>query len=107
MMAQLQILKPRISMAVGKVVMADQPRNPEAEQRVRGSKWMAIRARWFREHPLCVHCQEQGRVTAANRLDHVIPLIDGGKDDDSNYQSLCEPCHDIKTAAEAKARGRA
>lgn len=42
----------------------------------------------------------------ADRLDHIQPIIDGGRDDDSNYQSLCSACHDVKTAEEAKARAR-
>ena len=81
-----------------------QTRNPEAEQRIRGRKWMTIRERWFRAHPLCVKCEEMGRVTMASQLDHVVPLIDGGRDDESNYQSLCTDHHSEKTALEAKAR---
>lgn len=101
---KLQMLKPRIQMAQPRIKTIQQTRNPEAEQRTRGRKWMEIRARWFRDHPLCVMCEAKGLVRPANRLDHTVPLIDGGKDDESNYQSLCEACHDDKTAAEAKAR---
>ena len=58
------------------------------------------------EHPLCVECKKIGRTSLATILDHVVPLIDGGRDDESNYQSLCVDHHDAKTAAEATARGR-
>lgn len=105
-MAKLQMLKHNPQMAVHRVQMAQQTRNPEAEKRVRGRKWMSIRARWLREHPLCVMCDAKGFVRPANRLDHVLPLIDGGRDDESNYQSLCATCHDEKTAQEAKDRAR-
>ena len=78
-----------------------------ATQRTRGSAWMKIRARQLREHPLCAMCHSAGKVTAANRVDHVVPLWEGGADDESNYQSLCIQCHDVKTAEEAKRRGQA
>lgn len=105
-MPKLTTLKSGLQRLGGRISALPNTRNPEAEQRTRGRKWMTIRARWFREHPLCVACEAVGKVSAATRLDHVIPLIDGGKDDESNLQSLCIACHDAKTAEEAKARGR-
>lgn len=36
--------------------------------------------------------------------DHLVPLADGGANDDQNLQLLCQPCHRDKTAAEATAR---
>lgn len=53
--------------------------------------------------PLCRHCQEKGRVTAATVPDHIIPLAFGGTDEDDNIQCLCDDCHAIKTAAEGAA----
>ena len=103
---KLQMLRPRIQMAQPRIKTIIQTRNPEAEQRTRGRKWMEIRARWLSEHPLCVMCIAKGYTRPANRLDHIVPLIDGGADDESNYQSLCASCHDEKTAEEAKARAR-
>ena len=103
---KLQMLKPRIQMAnLSRVKTITQTRNPEAEQRIRGRKWMTIRARWMREHPLCCRCEARGYARPATQLDHIVPLIDGGKDDESNYQSLCDECHKVKTADEAKGRG--
>ena len=66
--------------------------------RQRGRKWMERRAQHLRMHPLCVHCIRQSRVTAAQEVDHVIALANGGKDTDDNLQSLCIPCHQAKTA---------
>jgi 5-methylcytosine-specific restriction endonuclease McrA len=37
-------------------------------------------------------------------LDHIVPLIDGGSHDFSNLQTLCTPCHQRKTTAEAEQR---
>lgn len=56
------------------------------------------------EHPLCIHCQQEGRVTEATELDHIVPLHLGGADDESNFQSLCHDCHAAKTADEARSR---
>lgn len=51
--------------------------------------------------PLCAECKKLGRVTLATQRDHVIPLAEGGPDDDTNEQGLCEPCHEAKSLAEA------
>lgn len=44
-------------------------------------------------------CEKKGIVTAANVVDHIIPLrIDYNKRlDVNNLQSLCNKCHNIKT----------
>jgi len=63
-----------------------------------------MRARLFSRSPLCVHCQANGRIAVATIRDHVIPLAEGGTDDETNEQALCEPCSDEKTRAES-ARG--
>ena len=69
-----------------------------ATSRIRGRKLQAIRRAHFRDHPLCVMCHAQGRVTLANELDHIEPLIKGGPDTADNRQGLCTECHVLKTA---------
>jgi len=61
---------------------------------------MAQRERRLRDEPLCRHCKSAGLVRIATVVDHITPLDKGGTDDDDNVQSLCEPCHRIKTATE-------
>ena len=71
------------------------------EPRIYGSKWDRERLIFLRAHPLCVMCQEQGRVTAATVVDHIIPHR-GDMSlfwDERNWQSLCERCHDEKTGS--------
>lgn len=48
-------------------------------------------------------CQVCGRVGGALELDHIINVARGGTDTDSNLQTICNPCHKQKTAAESKA----
>lgn len=78
-------------------------------QRIRGRRGQAIRASFLARHPLCAACEKEGRVTPATIVDHVIPLAEGGADDDTNKQGLCDPHNKQKSAAEAvrgRARGR-
>ena len=99
------MLKPTVRMVgAQKVTMAQA--NPIATRRTRGSVWMARRARWLNSSPLCVMCQAEGRVTAAQEVDHIIRLEIGGADDESNYQSLCVAHHKAKTKSEAKGSPR-
>lgn len=80
-------------------------KKPTATKRITGRKLQAMRASLFQRNPLCVECQRLGKVTLATQRDHVIPLAEGGRDDCSNEQGLCEPCHEAKSLAEAL-RGR-
>ena len=78
----------------------------ERTKRVRGRAGVEQRHRFLAEHPLCVECEKEGKTAAAVIVDHVIPLAEGGADDDGNKQGLCVPHDKAKSAAEA-ARGRA
>lgn len=72
-------------------------------------KWQQARAGWLTKHPLCVHCEQRGRVTEATNVDHVRPHK-GDMTlfwDRDNWQSLCGPCHSAKTAAEDGGFGNA
>lgn len=64
--------------------------------------WRKARAVYLREHPLCVECKRNGRLTPATVVDHVEPH-QGDKHrfwDKANWQALCKRCHDRKTARE-------
>lgn len=80
-------------------------RTATAPQRIRGRRLQRINRAFLDANPLCVRCAAQHRITAATRRDHIVPLAEGGTEDPSNLQALCDPCHDAKTAAEAR-RGR-
>ena len=100
---------PRLHTLAPRVKLLDAARlkaAPRAEStpRLRGERWMHIREAWLRAHPMCAECERRGEAKLAQQVDHVVPLADGGRDDGSNYQSLCVPCHAAKSASEAKAR---
>lgn len=59
-----------------------------------------MRAELFQRDPLCAACKERGVITLATQRDHIIPLEEGGRDDVTNEQGLCGPCHDEKSKAE-------
>lgn len=64
-----------------------------------------MRAALFQRAPLCAECERQGRIAPATQRDHVVPLAEGGADDTTNEQGLCDACHDAKSENES-ARGR-
>ncbi|MEA4896886.1 MAG: HNH endonuclease signature motif containing protein [Eubacteriales bacterium] len=72
-----------------------------ATERGYGGRWRSARARFLRQHPLCVDCRKAGRLTPATVVDHVVPHR--GNEalfwDESNWQALCKPCHDKKTGS--------
>lgn len=64
------------------------------------ARWRKARKYYLSQHPLCVHCKQIGRTTAANVVDHI---IDHKGDmaifwDVTNWQSLCTFHHNSKTA---------
>ncbi len=66
------------------------------------SKWRKAREHFLKEHPLCVQCEVAGRVVASSVVDHIIPHKGDMKLfwNRNNWQALCKPCHDSKTARE-------
>lgn len=84
----------------GSEVKADGSKRQTSHQRGYGGNWPKLRAYWLRLNPLCVKCQELGRVEAATDVDHIIAKSAGGSDDLANLQSLCHSHHSLKTAIE-------
>jgi 5-methylcytosine-specific restriction protein A len=95
-------LKPRVqTLRLSRI--AEAPR-AGSTPRMSGEAQVKRRLRWLNANPLCVKCNSVGRTAAAEQVDHVIPLSNGGADDESNFQSLCVPCHKEKTAREQAER---
>jgi 5-methylcytosine-specific restriction protein A len=83
-------------------VLAWRTRDRPQVKRVRGRELQRRRARLFARSPWCVTCLTVGRQTRATIRDHPIPLAEGGLDDESNEQGLCQSCSDTKTHDESK-----
>jgi len=63
------------------------------------TEWRKLRAWYIKNNPLCVVCNELGRV-----VDHIIPISQGGERYDiNNLQTMCDMHHNKKRAYERKA----
>lgn len=54
-------------------------------------------------------CQQCKRIVGphlAARFDHIIPLILGGQNRETNIQLLCDPCHVAKTGLDVKLKAK-
>lgn len=70
-----------------------------------GRPWRRLRDQILaRDLFTCQHCQ---KVFDRHQLevDHIINQARGGTDDPHNLQTLCKPCHTIKTQMESQAGG--
>ena len=54
------------------------------------------------DNPFCVKCYEEGHITLATVVDHIVPHRGDQKLfwDRSNWQPLCEHHHNVKTMTE-------
>lgn len=66
------------------------------------SDWRKVRDVFIQEHPLCLFCEDEGKVTPAEVVDHIVSI----SEDPSlrlvktNLRSLCKRHHDSRTARE-------
>lgn len=78
-----------------------------------GRPWQKRRQRIFeRDDYLCQIHLKQGLYVPVELhgpnhgvCDHIVPLAEGGSDDDENLQTICQACDKVKTQAESM-RGR-
>lgn len=105
-MARVTTLGPRIASAPSRL----KPTAPVATTygKGRGGRpWRRKRdAVMRRDQYLCQPCKQQGRITEATEVDHIVNVAEGGSDDEANLQAICTECHGVKTQAEAR-RGAA
>lgn len=64
------------------------------------SQWQRLRLAKLAQSPVCVICELRGETTEANTVDHIKAIRQGGDPfpDLDGLMSLCEPCHNEKTA---------
>ena len=81
---------------------------PKNRNYKRDELWERISRAWLADHPLCAACEQQGRMTPAQIVDHILPrrYYPELKYDKDNLQSLCQrrpfSCHQRKTALERR-----
>jgi 5-methylcytosine-specific restriction protein A len=63
-----------------------------------------LRKAFLSKFPLCQMCKEAGLLVPATEVHHVVPLADGGTDDEANLMPLCKSCHSRFTAGECWGR---
>lgn len=67
--------------------------------------WRKLRKVKLEQDPLCEECLKKGIHTPAKVADHIVSINQGGASlDIANLQSLCNTCHNKKSAKESHAR---
>lgn len=89
-------------------------RRGSRHERGYGSAWDKISARWKAKHPCCgeradgklygeqsacvrAGLRNPGAPTNRTATDHIVTRDNGGTDEESNLQTLCQRCHSVKT----------
>ena len=75
-------------------------KDPDYFRLYNNKRWRAYRRMYLQEHPLCINFKECHN--AASVVDHIKPH-NGEWDmfwESGNHQSMCESCHNRKTAKE-------
>lgn len=78
---------------------------PSSSARGYGYRWQLYTKSFKVTHPLCRPCEQAGRVSATEAVDHIEPVT--GPDDPlfwdtSNHQPICWSCHSSKTGKEGR-----
>ncbi|MFV3289133.1 HNH endonuclease [Pseudomonas sp. NY11955] len=111
-MARLKTLGSRIKESAGSRVKVVAPGSwrsgMTSSQRGYDYRWQKAREQYLSDNPLCAYCERNGRTAAAGVVDHIVAHRGDMVLfwDQTNWQSLCKPCHDsVKQAEEAAGLG--
>jgi 5-methylcytosine-specific restriction protein A len=81
------------------------------QERGYGAEWERTRERiLLRDEGLCQVCMQRGHFTLATAVDHIVGKAEARwrqwtaerTEADENLQSICDPCHEVKTEDEAQ-----
>lgn len=70
---------------------------PSPSLRGYGDNWKKVRKLYLREHPICEECGRGAEV-----VHHLLPIREGGGNEEDNLEALCNRCHNRITAKEKK-----
>jgi len=74
-------------------------RRASRSQRGYDRTWQKVRRMQLNAQQLCEDCREQGRLTIATEVHHIVALRNGGDNSFENLRSLCKACHSKRTNA--------
>lgn len=79
---------------------ANEQRRGSKQKRGYGDAWPKVRAAKLSADPLCEDCKEAKRVIVAREVHHIVKIKDAPELRlvMSNLRSLCDPCHDARSA---------
>jgi 5-methylcytosine-specific restriction protein A len=77
-------------------------RDPASTVFYHSDLWRRLSAHVKREEPVCRVC----KVNPTYLADHIIPRETGGRDERTNLQGICKPCHASKSRRELNERGK-
>ena len=87
----------------------NQPPTRGGDDFYRQARWRKCRAAYIQAHPLCVQCENEGVIKAAEEVDHNPPRERGViKESDYEWrylQGLCKRHHAIKSNSERNNKG--
>jgi len=68
--------------------------------------WRRLRRSYLASAPICVFCEEQGRIIEATEVDHIRSIREAPelRLEWTNLQALCKRCHSRKTINELRTR---
>lgn len=99
-------LKPSVQLAGSRVTALPASESAPAWGQGRGGRpWRRKRASILARDKYqcqCEGCKARGLITMADEVDHIVPICQGGTDDDSNLRAINTECHKAKTARESQ-----
>jgi 5-methylcytosine-specific restriction protein A len=57
-----------------------------------------------RDCGMCQQCKREARARVGTQVDHVVPVFEGGSDDDANLEVICDEHHQAKNERERQRR---
>ncbi|MDE6832054.1 MAG: HNH endonuclease [Muribaculaceae bacterium] len=75
--------------------------NRDYKKLINTSRWLQLRKQAISAQPLCVRCREEGRLTLAQEVHHIVPVetavtrerMEALMYDPTNLMPLCRECH--------------
>lgn len=88
-------------------------KNAIYQRLIHSGRWLRLRRDILSRHPVCQRCEEEGRLTPACEVHHIVPaetaMTEGEMKalmfDLHNLRALCHDCH-VKTHTEMGRSGR-